>query len=259
MVRPSTSTGEIAMKNLFRASVAAAALLAGPAFAADFPIKAPPSAQSFFNGYPYGSSGLYVGLYTEGGGGPVTASIPGVNSASLTTTTAGIGGLAGYAWGSKSSPFAYAVECGVSANNFNGQNQGFAVAGPVSGECTGLVWMPVSLIQSAFTALNIPNPFSSIAPFPTLAPGSVATNIQAGFGAGFRADDVTIAYKGVGSGKVVDILPQIQVNLMEQVTGGYALRQVLEYDFASQGKVIGAQQINGVVGNKVMGRLIFAF
>jgi hypothetical protein len=247
------------MKNIFRASIVTAALLAGPAFGADFALKAPPPATTFFNGYPYGSSGLYVGLYTEGGGGPVNANIPGVNSASLTTTTAGIGGLVGYAWGSKSSPLAYAAECGVSANNFNGANQGFSVAGPVSGECTGLVWMPVSLIQSAFAALNIPNPFSSVAPFPTLTSPLTAANVQAGFGAGLRADDVTMAYFGVGSGKAVALSPQIQFNLMEQVSNGMAIREVIEEDFQSQGKVFGAQQINGVLGNKTLARVIVAF
>src|SRR6266481_4802849 len=103
------------------------------AIGADLPVKAP-AQPAWLAGYPYGSSGPYVGLLTEAGAGPVVASVPlaGVNPASLTTTTAGIGMNFGYAWGSKGSMFAYAIEGKVTANNFNGQNAGFSAAGPVA-------------------------------------------------------------------------------------------------------------------------------
>src|ERR1700688_1147723 len=100
--------------------VAAALLFAPAACAADLPVaKAVPYT---FNGYPFGSSGFYAGILTEAGAGPVVASSPvvGVAPASLTPTTAGIGMNFGYAWGSKNSMFAYALEGKVTANNFNG-------------------------------------------------------------------------------------------------------------------------------------------
>lgn len=233
-----------------------AALAASAARASDLPpaiTKAPTAAAvPWLNGYPYGSSGFYVGLFTEAGGGPVVASVPGVNPASLTTTTAGIGLAAGYAWGSKSSQLAYSLEGKVSANNFNGANAGFAVSGPVSFEGTGFVWMPVSLIQSTFGLLNIPNPFASIAPFPLNPTGLTASNIQAGFGAGFRADDVTIAYLGVGSNKVWAFAPKIEFDLMEQLSNGSAVREYVETVFESKGAIFGANQSKATLGTKYM-------
>lgn len=241
------------------------ALLTSSAFAGD--VNAPAVAavnkavapSAWLNGYPYGSSGPYVGLFTEAGGGPVVASAPGVNPASLTTTTAGIGLLAGYAWGSKTSQLAYAVEGKVSATNFNGANQGFAVSGPLSVEGTALVWMPVSLIQSAFTALNVPNPFSTIPPFPLNPAGITASNVQAGFGAGFRADDITIAFLGAGSNKVWDFAPKIEFDLMEQLSNGAAVREYVETVFQGNGAILGANQSKAAPGTKVIAGVAYNF
>lgn len=232
-------------------------LFASNAYAADLPVKAPPAIP--FIGYPYGSSGPIFGLFTEGGAGPVNASVPGVNTASLTTTTAGIGLLAGYAWGSKTSSFAYSIEGKVSANNFNGANQGFSVSGPVSAEGTGYIWMPVSLIQSAFGLLNIPNPFATIAPFPANPAGITASNIQAGFGAGFRADDVTLAYLGAGSNKVWNFAPKIEFALMEQLSNGSAVREYVETIFENKGAIFGAAQSKATLGPKYMAGVAVIF
>ena len=240
------------MKRIIFAMAAASMLLTTAAVAADLPVKAPVAPTGWLNGYPYGSSGMYVGLFTEAGGGPVLASVPGVNPASLTTTTAGIGLAAGYAWGSKTSQLAYSIEGKVSANNFNGANAGFSVSGPVSFEGTGFVWMPVSLIQSTFSLLSLPNPFSSIAPFPLNPTGVTASNIQAGFGAGFRADDVTIAYLGAGSNKVWDFAPKIEFDLMEQLSNGSAVREYVETVFESKGAIFGSNQAKANVGTKYM-------
>lgn len=242
------------MRTMMLAAIAAAMMLAPLARAADvLPAKAPVVAPSgWLNGYPYGSSGMYVGLFTEAGGGPVVASVPGVNPASLTTTIAGIGLAVGYAWGSKTSQLAYSIEGKASANNFNGANAGFAVAGPVSFEGTGFVWMPVSLIQSTFSILSLPNPFTNIAPFPLNPAGVTANNIQAGFGAGFRADDVTVAYLGAGSNKVWDFAPKIEFDLMEQLSNGSAVREYVETVFQSKGAIFGAAQAKATMGTKYM-------
>lgn len=232
-------------------------LFASNAYAADLPVKAPPAVP--FLGYPYGSSGPIFGLFTEAGAGPVNASVPGVSSASLTSTTAGIGAVAGYAWGSKTSSFAYSIEGKVSANNFNGANQGFAVSGPVSAEGTAYVWMPVSLIQNAFGLLNIPNPFSTIAPFPANPAGITANNLQAGFGAGFRADDVTLAYLGVGSNKVWAFSPKIEFALMEQLSNGSAVREYIETVFENKGAIFGAGQSKATLGPKYMAGVMVLF
>jgi hypothetical protein len=250
------------MKNLFRASIVASALLAGPALAADLPVpaKAVPYA---FNGYPFGSSGFYAGILTEAGAGPVVASVPiaGVSPASLTTTTAGIGMNFGYAWGSKGSLFAYALEGKVTANNFNGANAGFSVSGPISAEGTGLIWTPVSTIQNAFSLLSLPNPFSNIAPFPLLPSNVTASNVQAGFGAGFRAEDVTVAYLGVGSNKVWNFAPKIEFDLMEQLSNGSAVREYVETVFENKGIVFGGNgiPINATVGTKYIAGVAVEF
>lgn len=236
------------MRKTFLAAIAAsvAVLAIVPAFAGDIASPAVPvtkasvAPSTWLNGYPYGSSGVIVGLYTEAGGGPVTANVAGVNPASLTTTTAGIGIMAGYAWGSKNSQFAYSLEGKVSANNFNGENQGFSVAGPVSAEGTGYIWMPVSLIQSTFSLLNLSNPLGTIAPFPLNPSGVTASNVQAGFGAGFRADDVTVAFLGAGSNKVWNFAPKIEADLMEQLSNGSAVREYVEVVFESKGATFGA-------------------
>ena len=243
---------------MFKRILIAAVLLSSPAFAADLPTKAPASAYQF-TGYPYGSSGPIFGAFTEAGGGPVNASIPGVNSASLTTTTAGIGLVAGYAWGSKTSMVAYSVEGKVSATNFNGANQGFAVSGPVSFEGTGYVWMPVTAIQNAVGLLNIPNPFATVAPFPLNPAGVTASNVQAGFGAGFRADDVTIAYLGAGSNKVFAFSPKIEFDLMEQLSNGSAVREYVETVFQQNGAIFGAQQAKATLGTKYLAGVMVLF
>jgi hypothetical protein len=235
-----------------------AVLAHGRAHSADVAVKA--SATPYLTGYPFGTSGLYAGIFTEAGGGPVVASIPGVNPASLTTTTAGIGANVGYAWGSKGSLFAYALEGKVSATNFNGANAGFSVSGPVSFEGTGLVWTPVSTIQNALGLLSLPNPFSNVAPFPLLPAGITASNVQAGFGAGFRADDVTVAFLGAGSNKVWTFSPKIEFDLMEQLSNGSAVREYVETVFQNKGVTFGGPTgVTSTVGTKYLAGVAVEF
>jgi hypothetical protein len=252
----------MAMKNISCALALGAVLLAGPALAADLPVPAK-AVPYTFNGYPFGSSGFYAGILTEAGAGPVVASSPvvGVAPASLTTTTAGIGMNFGYSWGSKTSMFAYALEGKVTANNFNGANAGFSVSGPISAEGTALVWTPVSTIQTAFGLLNLPNPFNNIAPFPLLPVGVTAGNVHAGFGAGFRAEDVTVAYLGVGSNKVWNFAPKIEFDLMEQLSNGSAVREYVETVFENKGIVFGGNRIpiNATVGTKYLAGVAVEF
>lgn len=238
-----------------------AAFMATSAFAADIAVKAPTAPPiNWLSGYPYGSSGFYAGILTEAGGGPVVASVPGVNPASLTTTTAGIGGNFGYAWGSKGSTFAYALEGKVTATNFNGANAGFSVSGPIAFEGTGLIWTPVSTIQNAFSLLSLPNPFSNVAPFPLLPSGITASNVQAGFGAGFRAEDVTIAYLGAGSNKVWSFAPKIEFDLMEQLSNGSAVREYVETVFENKGVTFGGRTpTSAAIGTKFLAGVAVEF
>ena len=230
----------------------AAALFSTGAMAADLPpqiTKAP--ASSWLSGYPYGSSGMYAGFLTQGGGGSVTANVPGVASASLTTTSAAIGGTVGWGWGRKGSQFAYTLEGSFMATNFNGSNQGFALASPFSMDQVFMIWTPVSTIQSALSLLNIPNPFGAIPPFPT-APGLTASNVQAGIGGGVLEKDMTLAYLGVGSNKVWEVAPLFEVALMEQLSNGSAIREFIKTDFPTKGILFGAKQSTATPSTEVM-------
>jgi len=239
------------MKNSIRsfALAALAMLIGGAALAADLPVKAPASA--WLTGYPYATSGLFAGLITQGGGGSVTATVPGVSSASLTTTSASIGGTIGYAWGTKGSMVAYSIESSIMATNFNGSNQGFALASPVTIDEVFMVWTPLSTIQSAFGLLNIPNPFSNIAPFPTTPTGFTASNVQEGIGGGAIERDMTLAYQGVGSNKVWEVAPMIEVALMEQISNGSAIREFIKTDFPTKGLLFGAKQSSATPSTEV--------
>src|SRR6266436_4702016 len=109
------------MKNSLRAVAAAAAIMfTMPALAADLPAKAP--AATFSGVYPFGASGLFAGIFTQGTGGSVSATVPGVGPASLTTTTAELGLTVGWAWGYKGAPVAYSLEGDFAVTNFNGNN-----------------------------------------------------------------------------------------------------------------------------------------
>jgi hypothetical protein len=232
-------------------SIVASAILATSALAADLPVKAPAPA-TWLTGYPYATSGMYVGLITEGGGGSVSANVPGIASASLTTTTASIGGTVGYAWGQKGSMVAYSIESSVMATNFNGANQGFALAGPISIDVVGMVWTPVSVIQTAFGLLNIPNPFSAVPPFPNAPAGVTTSNIQAGIGGGFVAHDMTLAFNGIGSNKVWEFAPMVEVALMEQLSNGSAIREFVKTDFPTKGILFGAKQSSATPSTEIL-------
>src|SRR5271154_3646773 len=138
----------MAMKNLFRMAAVAAALFAGQAVAADLPVKAPVSSGLFSATYPYQSSGIFFGAYTAGTGGSVDATVPGVGSSSLTTTTGEIGGTVGYAWGQKGSPIAYTLEGDFGLTNFNGSQIGISLQGPLSFEQRFTIFMPLSNIMN---------------------------------------------------------------------------------------------------------------
>src|SRR5882762_1361555 len=131
------------MRSIFGLAAAIAALAMTPASAADMPTKAPVGG-FFSTSYPYQSSGLFFGLYTDGTGGSVAATVPGVGAASLTTTTAAIGGTIGWAFGQKGSPVSYTIESDFGVTNFNGNNAGLSLQGPLVFEQRFTVFTPFS-------------------------------------------------------------------------------------------------------------------
>ena len=220
--------------NYFRVLAFVAALVAGPAFAADLPIKAAPLIPV---AYPYQSSGLFFGIYTEGGGGSVSATVPGVGAASLTTTDAAFGATIGYAWGQRNSPIAYSLEGDFGFTNFNGNNAGFALSGPLSFEQRFVVFTPWTNLASMLP--NFPNIFGTVPPFPALQPGVTASNLQMGLSIGVKEKDISTSFVGVESNRVWRVEPVIKLIAMEQLSNGTALRAWAGVTLPDKGAIIG--------------------
>jgi hypothetical protein len=241
------------MKRAIIAAAAAAALaaaaLAAPAVAADLSVKAPNS--GFFSStYPYQSSGIFFGVYTEGTGGSVAATVPGVGPASLTTTTAAIGGTIGWAWGQKGSPVAYTLEGDFGVTNFNGNNAGLSLEGPLSFEQRFTIFTPLSTLSNLLP--NFPNLFGTVPPFTPLQPGVTASNMQMGIAFGVKEKDISASFAGLTANKVWRIEPAIRLVALEQLSNGTALYAYAETAFPDRGKILGpVPGVSAVLGTEV--------
>ena len=221
--------------------------LAPRTFAADVAGKTPAAP---FGKYPYDVSGLYVGLYAEGGGGSVAASVPGVGPASLTTTQASIGLTVGYGWARSGSAIAYALEGDVCASNFNGNNAGLSLSGPLCFEQRFVIFAPWDKIMGAIA--NIPNPFNAVPPFQPLQPGVTASNRQMGIAVGAYERDISTAFAGVAANKVWRIEPEIAFIVMDQLSNGTAVRAFLKLSFPDKGTIFGpVKNASAVLGPEI--------
>lgn len=232
------------MRRTIFASIAAACMLltAGAAIAADLPTKAPAVSNWSLGTYP-ALNGLIVGIYTEGGGSSVTANVPGVPPASLTTTSAAIGGTLGYMWTPKGSPASLSIEGDIGVQNFNGNNAGFSVQGPLSFEQRIMVFAPWQNLLAALP--SFPNPFSSISPF-TFANGITPVgNAIAGIGIGAYERDISTAYAGLQSGKVWMANPELVFMNVQPLSNGTALRAWVKIDYTNDAKIFGSVPAGG--------------
>lgn len=217
------------------------------AFAADLPTKAAPAAaSSFFNAYPYGSSGFFVGLFTEGGAGSVNSSVAGVNSASLTSTQAGAGLTLGYAWGRAGSPIAYSIEGDFGWTNFNGTQAGLNLSGPAAFEQRFVVFTPLASMLSMLPLLN--SALGTVPPFPALASNLTASNLQVGLMAGIDENDISVNFPGLPSNREWAIAPMIGLVAMEQLSNGTAVRSWVKNVFSERG--ICAGPVANACGNR---------
>jgi hypothetical protein len=228
------------MRKIMIAALAATALAGIPAMAADLPaVAAINKALNVTGVYPYQSSGFFFGAYTEGGGGSVSANAPGVNPASLATTDAGLGFTVGYAWGQKTSKLAYSAEADFGFTNFNGNNAGFALQGPLAFEQRFVIWTPLAnlttLLPNFFGNLGI----GTIPPFQALPPGVTASNLQTGLAFGVREKDVSLAYAGLQANKEWLVEPVIKLMAMEQLSNGTALRAWAGVTIPTQAHFVG--------------------
>lgn len=222
----------------FVAALAAFVAFTAPSVAADIATKAPAAAPLLSTAYPYQSSGLFFGVYTQGGAGAVdTAQIPGVNANSLTTTSGEIGATIGYAWASKSSQIAYSAEADFGFTNFNGQNAGLALQGPLAFEQRFVAWVPTSILTSLLP--NASSFFGTVPPFQPVQPGLTVGNLQSGLALGIRERDISNSFAGVQGNKVWIVEPVIKLMAMEQVSNGVALRAWAGVALPSDGRVFG--------------------
>jgi hypothetical protein len=205
------------------------------ATAADLPTKAPPFTP-LTSGYPYQSSGFYFGVYTEGGGGSVNASVPGVGSASLTTTSADVGGSVGYAWGGKGSPIFLAVEAMFGWTNINGSTQGLSLSGPASFEQRFKAGTPLASLWNLLPGM--PN-LGAIPPFPAVPIGVTTTPAQAYFMVGIHEQDISTNFPGLASGREWRIAPSIGIGLMEQWSNNVAVDAWVETIFPDKSVCVG--------------------
>jgi hypothetical protein len=243
------------MRKITFLSVLAALALPASSFAADMPVKGPP-VNPIFTGYPYGSSGLFFGLYTEGGGGNVggaaTSPVAGTNPAGLVELNAGVGGTLGYAWGTKGSAVAYSVETDLGWTNFNGSAAGFSMGGPLEGEIRVVAFTPLNNVLSALP--NLPN-LGTLPPFNALPAGITASNSQVGLMAGMHWNDISLNFQGLSSNREFRAAPMIGIVGMEQLSNGTALRTYVKTIFPSQSLTVGpvpAKQANGGLGQQVL-------
>jgi hypothetical protein len=236
-------SGNLIMRRIaIFAAVAAAIAMTPFARAADLPLKAPAAATINFT-YPT-MNGLIVEVFTEGGGSSVVASVPGVPPASLSTTTAGVGGTLGYMWTPKGSPISISVEGHIEAQNFNGNNAGLSVQGPLRLEGAVIAWAPWSRVFSALP--NIWNPFASLSAF-ALPSGFVAQgNALAGLGLYYSAADISTAFQGLQAGKVWRGNPGLEAITAQPLVGGGAIRIFAKWDFLGNSKIFGAVPANSL-------------
>ena len=216
----------------------ALALVASPAaIAADLPAKAPAYVPL---AYPQ-VNGLVMELWTGGGAASVQATVPGVSSASLTSSTAGIGAAAGWIWTPSRSAISLDFEADISAQNFNGNNAGFSVQGPIALEQHIRAFTSVANVATIFAALpSFPNPFSSLSAF-SIPNGFVGTGKNLlGVGLYVREADVSTAFLGVQTGKVWMANMGADVMAVQPTTSGGAFRESFEFDFNSTDRLFGA-------------------
>lgn len=208
-------------------------LLSTSAFAADMvPLKAPPKLSL---AYP-ATNGFYFGIGTMGGGGTVSATVPGVNANSLISNEIGVAGILGYVWNMPNSQYFAGVEGWFGWTNFNGATTGFSLTGPATFTQRVMVGAPLSDIAALFPTLNLQVP-----PFPTLPGGQVASNIKPYIFGSLTEDDITLDIGGPGAGSNKDwrLAPGLGIGMLGQLTSGSVVDVFAMTKFPQKGVCVG--------------------
>lgn len=226
------------------AALLLSALLAPSARAADVlsPVKAAALPQA------YGTSGLYFGIFTEGGGGSVDASVAGVNTASLVTNQIGIGAAVGYAWSMPAAGAFMALEGMGKVNNFNGSAPGFAWNGPASFTERFKIGVPLDKVLAVIPNLGLP----TAAPFPVLPAGTTLLNTKSYLFGAFHQDDNSYAVAGLPKFSALKLSGGIGTGVIGQLSNGTALDAWAEVVFANSSRCFGVIKVCANEGNKYL-------
>jgi hypothetical protein len=251
------------MKRLFlAAALAASALVASPALAADLPVKAPPLSPI---AYPYdGGSGFYFGINTMAG--VAQANVNGVAGSgvlatslvngNLTAAGGAVGGTVGWIKGTPTSWFA--IEASLDYQNITAGNAGapVSVASRWSSEQVvkfGGTFNPLSYLPDlGVTGFSFPAFQLPIAP----AGISVALSPHPYVMAGVKEFGITGTFGGIG-GTTWGVAPLVGAGTISQILDkqgkptGAALDLFAEVVFAGRG--ITVDNIGGVGGAPMFG------
>jgi hypothetical protein len=233
MLRPSIKQGNGKMKNISCALALGAALLAGPAFAADLPTKAP----SLGYAYPTTKCGAYFGVNSIGSTGSVA------NAAIGTQQVSGAIGLTvGY-----TCPVGqgfWFVDGAFDFANVNGNSNGLALSGPAMFEQRFGFGAPVNLIMSAIPGLSaLQNAVPSLIPLPTGT--TVVTSNPYIFGS-VSEQDISATF-GLAQNQQWLVAPGIGIGNKVRLSNGVVFDPFAEYVMNSNAMCFGPLAGNACV------------
>jgi hypothetical protein len=164
----------------------------------------------------------------------------GVNPNTITSTEAAIGGLVGYYWAMPSTQF-FAIEGMLGWQNINGNAQGFAFDGPVTGKIRFMTGAPVSTIMNLFPTLF---PF----PVPGFPPNiGTVTNIKPYIYGAPDFDDVSLNV-GASQARTWSVSPEIGVGMLGQLSPTTAIDVFAGAKFPQKGACVGFQAATACAG-----------
>lgn len=205
--------------------LAALALLASPAFAADLPVKAPPLSYQ----YPSTKCGIYYGVNTMGS----TAAVE--NAAVGTQTVSGAIGLTlGYTCPAGAGY--WFVDGMFDFANLNGSANGFALSGPAQFEQRFGFGAPVPLLLSLVPGLaSLQNAVPSLIPLPSGT--SVVTSNPYLF-ASIHEDDTGVSL-GLAANKAWLVSAGIGIGNKVRLSNGVVFDPFAEYVLPSSEMCVG--------------------
>jgi opacity protein-like surface antigen len=222
MLRPSIKQGNGKMKNISCALALGAALLAGPALAADLPTKAAPF--TGFSAYPT-KCGLYYGVGTMGSSGSVASPVIGTQ-----VVQGAIGLNVGYTCPVGASGGYWFADGLAAFANLNGTTNGFNPTGPAQFMERFGFGAPVNMIMSLIPGLSsLQNAVPALIPLP--AGTSIVTTSPYIAGA-FHQDDTGVSV-GLASNKTYLFSGGFQVGTKTRISNGLVLDNFAEYTLPS--------------------------